>query len=99
MLGEGAGAVGGRAECLLRPCATLAAICSLAPFRGELLCHLLSLWMQEPELDRREAARAMNVLGRSEGVLQGDSNACFGIQLRVPIFDCIVSPQTDDRWN
>lgn len=36
MLGEGAGAVGGRAECLLRPCATLAAICSLAPFRGEL---------------------------------------------------------------
>lgn len=36
MLGEGAGAVGGRrAGCLLRPCATLAAICSLAPFRGE----------------------------------------------------------------
>lgn len=36
MLGEGVRAVGGRrAGCLLRPCATLAAICSLAPFRGE----------------------------------------------------------------
>lgn len=35
------------------------------------LCHLLSMWMQEPELDRREVARAGTVLGRSEGVLQG----------------------------